>query len=89
MKHLNIRISGRVQGVFFRASAAREALRLGLSGFVQNASDGTVYSEVEGEESAIDPFVAWCRHGPARARVEAVDIAEGPVEGFVDFHIAP
>jgi acylphosphatase len=50
-KHFNIRISGRVQGVFFRASTKAKAEELGISGFVQNEPDGSVYIEAEGEEA--------------------------------------
>jgi acylphosphatase len=67
-------VRGRVQGVFFRASAQQEALRLGLTGEVRNLPDGSVEAIVEGEKSAVDDFVAWCRRGPPSADVEDVQV---------------
>jgi acylphosphatase len=84
----SIRIAGRVQGVFYRASARAEADRLGLRGFVRNESDGSVYAEAEGEREALDRFVAWCRVGPAHARVDHVEIREGEPQGRVGFKVA-
>ncbi|MBL4736088.1 MAG: acylphosphatase, partial [Flavobacteriales bacterium] len=60
MIHYKIRIEGKVQGVWFRASTRDEAGRLGLRGFVRNEPDGSVYAEVEGEENEINEFVKWC-----------------------------
>ena len=70
--HYSIRVTGKVQGVFYRASARAEAERLGLKGFVRNESDGSVYAEAEGEAEALELFLAWCRRGPPHARVDAV-----------------
>jgi acylphosphatase len=67
-------ITGSVQGVFFRSSAMEEAQRLGLSGFVQNLPDGAVEAVVEGQETAVEQFVAWCRVGPTAAKVEDVRV---------------
>jgi acylphosphatase len=59
--HYDIRVTGRVQGVWFRASAHAEASRLSLHGFVRNEEDGSVYSETEGGKETLDIYVAWCR----------------------------
>jgi acylphosphatase len=67
-------ISGRVQGVFFRASTAEEARRLGLTGWVMNRSDGSVEAIAEGERSKLAEFVRWCGHGPRGAVVQKVDV---------------
>jgi acylphosphatase len=67
-------VRGRVQGVFFRASAQQEGLQLGLAGEVRNLPDGSVEAIVEGERRAVDDFVAWCRRGPPSARVEDVQV---------------
>jgi len=83
--HRSIRVHGLVQGVFFRASAREEAIRLGLAGFARNEPDGSVLIEVEGEEDALDAFVAWCRRGPPRARVERVDVSAGEIRGATGF----
>ncbi|MCB0561187.1 MAG: acylphosphatase [Lewinellaceae bacterium] len=87
MKHYKLRIQGLVQGVWYRASARRKAEELGLSGFVRNESDGSVYAEAEGEEAALQAFVQWCREGPEQARVEEVEVEEGTPQGFTNFYI--
>lgn len=85
--HKNILISGKVQGVYFRASAKHKADELGVRGFVSNKPDGKVYAEAEGENTAVERFIEWCREGPAAARVTHVEITEGHLKGFPDFHI--
>jgi acylphosphatase len=82
-----IRVQGRVQGVFYRASARAEAQRLGLSGFVRNEPDGSVYAEAEGEREALQQFLAWCRRGPPHARVDRVDVEEAEAEGMTGFRV--
>jgi acylphosphatase len=67
-------IEGRVQGVFFRASAQAEARRLGLTGWVRNRPDGAVEIVAEGERKKLHDLIAWCRHGPRGAEVENVRI---------------
>lgn len=69
-------ISGRVQGVSYRASAAREAQRLGVVGWVRNTPEGAVELEAEGTADAIEALVAWCRRGPPTARVLQVAVEE-------------
>jgi len=76
MKHLKIRVSGRVQGVFFRASTKEQADQLGINGFVRNESNGDVYIEAEGEEEKLKIFLEWCNRGPNRARVDCVEVME-------------
>jgi len=71
-----IRVSGRVQGVWFRASAAREAARLGVSGYARNERDGSVTVEAEGPPWAVGAMVEWCRLGPPRADVTGVEVDE-------------
>lgn len=85
--HYVIHVTGRVQGVYYRASAHAEASRLSLHGFVRNEEDGSVYAEAEGPKEALDRFVAWCRRGPARASVESVQVSEDALRGYRGFHI--
>jgi acylphosphatase len=80
-------ISGRVQGVFFRDGARREAGRLGVAGWVRNRDDGTVEAHLEGAADAVERLVEWCRRGPARADVERVEVAAAEPEGARGFEI--
>ncbi len=85
--HYDIRISGKVQGVFFRASARAEANRLGLHGFIRNEDDGSVHAEAEGDRQNLDEFLAWCRQGPPHAQVDSVKAGTGEVRDFQGFHV--
>jgi acylphosphatase len=87
MKHVNIIIKGKVQGVFFRASAKEEALRIGVSGFVCNRDDGDVYAEIEGDPALLDAFIRWCHHGPTHASVTSVNVSAGDMKNFIGFEI--
>jgi acylphosphatase len=70
-----IRVTGLVQGVFYRQSTAQEATRLGLSGTVRNLPDGSVEVEAEGQRSAVEALLAFCRRGPPAARVAELEVA--------------
>jgi len=70
-------VRGRVQGVFFRASARDEAGRLGLGGWVRNHPEGTVEVYAVGPEPKLQELLRWLRHGPPSARVEGVDASWG------------
>lgn len=87
VKHLNIHIYGKVQGVFYRASAVEAAASMGVQGFARNEKDGSVYIEAEGEESILQQFVAWCHTGPAKARVERVTTEESDMKNYTNFVI--
>jgi acylphosphatase len=77
---VDLRITGRVQGVFFRDSCATEARRLGVTGWVSNEDDGSVHAHLEGPAQAVDELVAWCHDGPPRARVDDVRVQAGRSE---------
>lgn len=87
MKHFNIRVSGKVQGVFFRASTKEQADFCGVKGFVKNEMNGDVYIEAEGEERQLQEFLKWCSRGPSRARVDNVDVEESDLRNFSDFRV--
>jgi acylphosphatase len=88
VKRVRVIVTGRVHGVFFRATCARLARDAGVGGFVRNRPDGVVEAAFEGPADAVDRLVAWCRRGPALARVDAVEVvAEQPL-GEVAFRIA-
>jgi acylphosphatase len=79
---------GRVQGVFFRASAREKAERLGLTGWVSNCPDNTVEIIVEGGVEEVSDFCQWCQHGPPYAHVSRVEQEYSAATGEFDaFHI--
>ena len=80
-KSLKIKVHGSVQGVGFRYSTIQAAVRLGVSGWVRNEWDGTVFIHCEGESSSVDSFVRWCRKGPSMAHVTSLDITTVPYQG--------
>lgn len=86
-RHADIRIFGEVRGVSFRYFAKQEAENLNLSGFAQNRPDGSVYIEAEGGEESLQKFIGWCRHGPPTARVEKIEVVDGPVRNFAEFEV--
>ena len=77
MKTIRVRVhvTGLVQGVFYRDSTRRRARDLGLSGWVRNALDGSVWLEAQGPETHVEQLVQWCREGPVAARVDDVHVA--------------
>jgi len=76
-----LHITGRVQGVAFRASTVATARALGLSGWVANRADGSVEAVAEGDDAAVTALVRWCHYGPPAARVDRVDVTEESVQG--------
>lgn len=68
------RITGRVQGVFYRQTTREQAQALGLNGWVRNMADGTVEMEAVGPQDKVDLLMVWCHKGPPRAKVDAVEI---------------
>lgn len=77
----DLMISGKVQGVFYRASAQQEAQRLALMGEISNLPDGRVEAIVEGPRGAVEEFVDWCRRGPPSAEVENVRVRWSAARG--------
>jgi acylphosphatase len=82
-----IKVSGRVQGVFFRKSTQQKALELGIKGWVKNEPDGSVLVEMEGNLSAMMEMEDWLKQGPPMAKVESLDITEGEIFHHADFLI--
>lgn len=84
----HIKIRGRVQGVYYRASTLYEAQKLGLTGWVRNCPDGSVEAVAEGPREKIEALVTWCKHGPPGARVTDVNVRwEAPENTFSGFSI--
>lgn len=86
-KCYQIRIYGKVQGVWYRASTQRKAKELGLSGFVRNEADGSVYAEAEGTAAELKALVEWCQEGPPFAKVARVEFEESNLKNFDDFEV--
>lgn len=86
-EHISILVSGKVQGVFFRALAKEKADELGVAGFVRNQPDGSVYLEAEGDKEQLDRLKTWCHAGPGRAQVISVEINVGELKNFSEFSI--
>ncbi|MDZ7700501.1 MAG: acylphosphatase [Deltaproteobacteria bacterium] len=80
----HVMISGRVQGVFFRAETREKARRLGLTGWVRNTRDGRVEAVFEGDAHAVEKMLRWCEKGPPSSRVEKVDADYAQYTGEFD-----
>jgi acylphosphatase len=89
MRSVRLRITGRVQGVGYRAWALQMASRLGLRGWVRNRSDGSVEALVIGEDDAVARIIEACRDGPFGARVSDVTISDADDDGNVGFRSKP
>ena len=81
MRRVRAIVSGRVQGVSYRASTTSEARRLCVTGWVRNRADGSVELEADGPPEQIAALLAWCEHGPPAARVTDVAVEELPSTG--------
>lgn len=82
-----LRIKGKVQGVYYRGSTKAKAEELGLLGWVKNESNGDVTAVVQGPFEQVEQFVAWCKEGPTMALVETVEYKQAPLQQFENFRI--
>jgi acylphosphatase len=80
-------LRGRVQGVFFRSGAQREAERLGVAGWAANCPDGSLEILLEGRAPDVEALVSYCAHGPRGAHVSHLVVRECPPEGLTGFDI--
>ncbi|NIA10240.1 MAG: acylphosphatase [Nitrospiraceae bacterium] len=87
MKRAHVFISGKVQGVWFRASAKEKAEQLMLSGWARNLPDGRVEAVFEGGDKAVDEMVKWCHRGPPLARVDNVEVKYETPQGERGFSV--
>ena len=85
--HAHVSVSGRVQGVFYRATTRDEARDRGVDGWVKNLDDGRVEAVFEGPADAVEEMVERCHEGSPRARVDDVEVKYGDPEGFDRFEI--
>jgi acylphosphatase len=82
-----VRVTGRVQGVFFRAWTREQARELGVSGWVRNCSDGSVEAHVEGDAEAVDRLIELLRMGPSGARVDDLAVRDADPEELSSFEV--
>jgi len=87
METVHLLISGKVQGVFFRQTAAKMAGKLHIKGWIKNRPDSKVEALITGESNDIKNFINWCKTGPERANVENVVISKKPEIIFKEFEI--
>lgn len=87
MKHIDIKVTGKVQGVFFRASTKAVADQMGVKGLVKNEKDGSVYIEAEADEITLAMFVEWCNEGPEKSKVESVTTVDGEFKNYRNFEV--
>ena len=88
VKSVDVKVSGVVQGVYYRATARREGALRGLRGWVRNESDGSVGLHLQGAPEAVDAMLDWCRVGPPAARVSRLTVADAPAdETLHDFEV--
>ena len=81
-------ITGRVQGVFFRAETKKTADRLGINGYVKNLSDGSVEAVIKGDQESVSQMTEWCRKGPTISKVQSVKTKEiSSVSNFNTFDV--
>lgn len=83
-----ITVTGKVQGVFFRAATCDKARALGVKGYVCNRPDGSVFVVAEAAAEVLDAFQAWLHTGPPAAQVDTVTAITGTVQGYRDFTIS-
>jgi acylphosphatase len=87
MKHLNITVKGKVQGVSFRAATKAVADQLGVKGSIKNEPNGDVFIEAEGDKFALEMFLDWCNEGPQGAEVNLVETNEGELKNYRNFEV--
>ncbi|MFT5724358.1 MAG: acylphosphatase [Bacteroidia bacterium] len=88
IQRIQITVIGRVQGVFFRAYTEKKAIELGITGYVKNQNDGSVYIDAQGSPVELKNFVAWCHIGAPLSSVKAVQVTDvDVVADYVDFKI--
>lgn len=87
IKHYNIFIFGRVQGVNFRYHGKIKAEKLMLTGWIRNEPDGSVKIEAEGSQAALAKFLDWCKSGPSFAQVAKLEVKEGAMVGYSNFEV--
>ncbi len=87
MPTIHLLIKGKVQGVFYRATAKKIADKLEVTGWIKNTKDGNVEITATGNEEQLKEFINWCKQGPESAKVEEVIVEQKPITSFDTFEI--
>jgi acylphosphatase len=87
LKTISIKVSGKVQGVWYRKYTVEKATELGITGYVKNESDNSVYILATGNEENLQRLIIWCKQGPPKAIVEKIEISDLPFQQFHSFEI--
>jgi len=87
MPTVQLLIKGKVQGVFYRATARQIAGRIGITGWIKNTREGNVEATVSGTEDQLQKFISWCKKGPEKAIVDEVVVAEKEDTSFDEFDV--
>ena len=87
MKHLDITVKGKVQGVFYRGATKAVADQLGVKGYVKNEPNGDVIIAAEGDNISLEMFLDWCHEGPEHAKVISVQSNEGELKNYRNFEV--
>jgi acylphosphatase len=83
----HVRVTGRVQGVFYRAWAQGHARELGISGWIRNCPDGSVEAHLGGEENSVERMIERMRQGPSNAQVDELSVEDATIEGLGRFEL--
>lgn len=87
MKHLDITVKGKVQGVFYRASTKAVADQLGVRGTIKNMPNGDVFIEAEADQPTLEMFLDWCHEGPEDAKIQSIDSHDGELKNYRNFEV--
>ncbi|MGZ3749910.1 MAG: acylphosphatase [Mucilaginibacter sp.] len=87
IKHLDIIVKGKVQGVFFRGATKAVADQLGVKGNIRNDASGDVVIAAEGDKMSLEMFLDWCNEGPQNAVVTSVESHEGELKNYRNFDV--
>lgn len=87
IKHIDIIVQGKVQGVFYRNSTKAVADQLGIRGYIMNQENGDVFIAAEADDLMLDIFLDWCGKGPEAARVSNVSTTDGEVKNYRNFEV--
>ena len=87
IKHLDIIVKGKVQGVNYRHATKAVADQLGVKGYVRNENNGDVVIVAEGDDISLDMFLDWCKEGPENAEVTSVESQEGELKNYRNFEV--